>query len=68
MHEIRDTRSNRHMFNDLLCYLVGVPGALFWFAPLQRNRTRSPSCKVRASAVLRLKSAHVRFWHLADMS
>ena len=54
--------------NDLLCYLVGVPGALFWFAPLQCNRTRSPSCKARASAVLQLKSAHVRYWHLADIS
>jgi len=32
------------------CYLLLVPGALFWFAPLQRNRTRSPSRKVRASA------------------
>jgi hypothetical protein len=27
-------------------------GSLFWFAPLQRHRTRSPSCKARASAVL----------------
>ena len=26
--------------------------SLFWFAPLQRNRTRSPSRKVRASASL----------------
>ena len=32
------------------CYLNLVPGALFWFAPLQRNRTRSPSRKVGASA------------------
>jgi hypothetical protein len=35
-----------------LCHLVGVPGALFWFAPLQRHRTRDPSCKARISAVL----------------
>ena len=27
-----------------------MPGALFWFAPLQRNSTRSPSRKVGASA------------------
>ena len=45
-----------------LCYIVGVPGALFWFAPLQRHRTRSPSCKAGASAV-----SDVRFWHLADI-
>ena len=36
------------------CYLNLVPGALFWFAPLQRNRTRSPGRKVRASASLML--------------
>ena len=54
--------------DDPLCYLVDVPGALFWFAPLQRNRTRSPGRKVGASAVLGLKSAHVRFWHKADIS
>ena len=30
--------------------LNGVPGALFWFAPLQRNRTGSPSPKAGASA------------------
>ena len=29
-----------------------VPGALFWFAPLQRIHTRSPSRKAGASAVL----------------
>ena len=34
-----------------LCYINGVPGALFWFAPLQRHRTRSPSFKAGASAV-----------------
>jgi len=31
-------------------YEIVVPGALFWFAPLQRKRTRSPSRKVGASA------------------
>ena len=68
MHEIRDTRSkSAHVrywrkagVNDLLCYPVGVPGALFWFAPLQRNRTRSPSCKVRASVCSDARTAHVR--------
>ena len=44
------------------CYLVRVLGALFWFAPLQRNRTRSPGRKVGASAVLELKSA----LHMSD--
>ena len=34
--------------------LNGVPGALFWFAPLQRNRTGSPSPKAGASASGRL--------------
>jgi hypothetical protein len=30
---------------QIACYKIAVPGALFWFAPLQRNRTRSPSPK-----------------------
>jgi hypothetical protein len=30
---------------EIACYKIAVPGALFWFAPLQRNRTRSPSPK-----------------------
>ena len=38
------------------CYKIAVPGALFWFAPLQRNGTRSPSRKVGASASYRIES------------
>jgi len=30
---------------------LGVPGALFWFAPLQRESMRSPGRKAGASAV-----------------
>jgi hypothetical protein len=30
---------------------LGVPGALFWFAPLQREGMRSPGRKAGASAV-----------------
>jgi hypothetical protein len=31
---------------------LGVPGALFWFAPLQREGMRSPGHKAGASAVI----------------
>ena len=34
------------------CISISVPGVLFWFAPLQHKRTRSPDRKVGASAFL----------------
>ena len=39
-------------FLGLICAtFLGIPGALFWFAPLQREGMRSPSCKAGASAI-----------------
>ena len=46
--------------------LNGVPGVLFWFAPLQCIHTRSPSRKAGASASR--PGNDVRSWHLGDMS
>ena len=38
--------------SDFSCAtFLGVPGTLFWFAPLQREGMRSPGRKVGASAV-----------------
>ena len=34
-----------------MCYILGVLGALFGFAPFQREGMRSPGRKVGASAV-----------------
>ena len=48
-------------FCHVIDYKVGVPGALFWFAPLQRNRTRGPNRKVGASAFVPRSEALLDF-------
>ena len=51
-HDLTGFDEAENRLTSVYANQISVPGVLFWFAPLQRIHTRSPSRKAGASAVL----------------